>query len=100
MAISIHPAGRFSNGHSLHPVNPSFVLQPTESTLASYFKYDFLEAAYATLIHTDNIYSPTLGLSVATVHTEEVSRKQRGFITTRPSPDFYDNVLLIIGVPG
>jgi len=96
----MHPAGGLGDGHTLYPVHSPLVFQSTERPPASYFKDDFLEAADTTLIHADNIYVPAFSLGVATVHPEQVSGKERGFITTRPGADFDDDVFLIIGVPG
>ena len=81
-------------------MGPSFILKPTKSTSTCYLKYYFLKAADATFTIINNIYLPTFRLGIPTIHTEEVSSKQAGFITPSSSPDFHNDIPFIISILG
>jgi len=89
---------RFCRRHALHAVTAGFKLKTTVYAVAADLGDNFFKATMFAFVGTHDLYAPATRFGVATVHTEQVTRKQRGFVTAGTGAHFHKRVTLIVRI--
>ena len=61
---------------------------------------NFLEAANLAFAMRNHFNFPTLALSVARIHAEQIAGEQRRFIAAGTGANFQENIALVVGIFG
>ena len=83
----------FSYRNALDPVCTGFKFQPGVSSFSFDHKGDFFVTADTDFIFGKDLNMPSACFRIMCIHTEEVCRKKRCFITSGTGTDLNDNIL-------
>src|SRR4051812_2370121 len=89
---------RFSSRYTLHTVYTGFKLHSAIYILTIYFYYHLFISTSTTRCFIHNAETPSFVLKVTQVHTQQITGKKTGFITTCSTTDFQLCVLFILWV--
>ena len=84
--------------NALNPVNSAFIFQSGISSLTCYHEYALFESSDSVFVQRDHLCLPSSAVRIMNIHTVDLSRKKRRFITACACPDLNDNVLIIIRI--
>ena len=88
------------NGHALHAVHTTLKLELGIRCITRNLEDDFFVPTRVVGGLAKQLGAVTMRLTPAQIHAVELGRKERGFVTTRASPNLHDDILLVIGVFG
>ena len=95
---SVHTALRLSSGHALYTMYARFIFQRTVHIGTRDGKVNLLETTHGTLRNAGNRELPTLRVTVAFIHLEQVTGKQCCLVATRTGTNLHLHVLRILRI--
>src|SRR6056300_117457 len=94
----MHSTLTFSSRYALNTMHATLIFQNTINRFTSNFERNLFKTTSCTFIHSNDLDFPAFTLTIALVHTEQITSKYGALVTSSALTNFDKSVLIIFWI--